>query len=175
MLLPYQPDYKQDQLKVPGTGVCATGACNGQHSHQVTPLMVIKNSHKFFSYQLFRFLINATTFYSPSKRSRNESVIIHFFFGFRSVQLNLVSSLLLSSIFNYLLTHLFSVDGCCSLLSAARFFSDPWATHAVQRFLRRHAAKQKRKRGWRGNDTHSALFSFLFCHFHCLTFLQMTL
>jgi len=41
MLLPYQPDYKQDQLKVPGTGVCATGACNGQHSHQVTPLMVI--------------------------------------------------------------------------------------------------------------------------------------
>lgn len=44
MLLPYQPDYKQDQLKVPGTGVCATGACNGQHSHQVTPLMVIKNS-----------------------------------------------------------------------------------------------------------------------------------
>lgn len=44
MLLPYQPDYKQDQLKVPGTGVCATGACNGQHSHQVTPLMVIMNS-----------------------------------------------------------------------------------------------------------------------------------
>jgi Domain of unknown function (DUF4808) len=41
MLLPYQPDYKQDQLKVPGTGVCATGACNGQHSHQVTPLMVM--------------------------------------------------------------------------------------------------------------------------------------
>jgi hypothetical protein len=44
MLLPYQPDYKQDQLKVPGTGVCATGACNGPHSHQVTPLMVITNS-----------------------------------------------------------------------------------------------------------------------------------
>ncbi|XP_070499824.1 uncharacterized protein [Chironomus tepperi] len=38
MLLPYQPDYKQDQLKVPGTGVCAAGACNGQHSHQVTSL-----------------------------------------------------------------------------------------------------------------------------------------
>lgn len=35
MLLPYQPDYKQEQLKVPGTGVC-TGQCNGQHAHQVS-------------------------------------------------------------------------------------------------------------------------------------------
>ncbi|XP_037041291.1 uncharacterized protein LOC119078008 isoform X1 [Bradysia coprophila] len=34
MLLPYQPDYKQEQLKVPGTGVCSSGGCNGQHSHQ---------------------------------------------------------------------------------------------------------------------------------------------
>lgn len=37
MLLPYQPDYKQEQLKVPGTGVCANGPCNGQHSHQCIP------------------------------------------------------------------------------------------------------------------------------------------
>ncbi|KAH8269618.1 hypothetical protein KR018_010537 [Drosophila ironensis] len=35
MLLPYQPDYKHEQLKVPGTGVCSAGGCNGQHSHQV--------------------------------------------------------------------------------------------------------------------------------------------
>ncbi|XP_055848583.1 uncharacterized protein LOC129913752 isoform X3 [Episyrphus balteatus] len=34
MLLPYQPDYKHEQLKVPGTGVCAGGVCTGQHSHQ---------------------------------------------------------------------------------------------------------------------------------------------
>ncbi|XP_065369309.1 uncharacterized protein LOC135961696 isoform X1 [Calliphora vicina] len=34
MLLPYQPDYKHEQLKVPGTGVCSGGVCNGQHSHQ---------------------------------------------------------------------------------------------------------------------------------------------
>ncbi|XP_055619475.1 uncharacterized protein LOC129764431 isoform X2 [Toxorhynchites rutilus septentrionalis] len=34
MLLPYQPDYKQEQLKVPGTGVCVNGSCSGQHSHQ---------------------------------------------------------------------------------------------------------------------------------------------
>nr|XP_041633151.1 uncharacterized protein LOC108078180 isoform X3 [Drosophila kikkawai] len=34
MLLPYQPDYKHEQLKVPGTGVCSAGGCNGQHSHQ---------------------------------------------------------------------------------------------------------------------------------------------
>ncbi len=36
MLLPYQPDYKQEQLKVPGTGVCSSSGCNGQHSHQVS-------------------------------------------------------------------------------------------------------------------------------------------
>ncbi|KAH8401440.1 hypothetical protein KR009_005536 [Drosophila setifemur] len=35
MLLPYQPDYKHEQLKVPGTGVCSASGCNGQHSHQV--------------------------------------------------------------------------------------------------------------------------------------------
>ncbi|KAL5286873.1 hypothetical protein ACFFRR_008085 [Megaselia abdita] len=34
MLLPYQPDYKHEQLKVPGTGVCTGSGCNGQHSHQ---------------------------------------------------------------------------------------------------------------------------------------------
>ncbi|XP_055921943.1 uncharacterized protein LOC129952972 isoform X3 [Eupeodes corollae] len=34
MLLPYQPDYKHEQLKVPGTGVCTGGVCTGQHSHQ---------------------------------------------------------------------------------------------------------------------------------------------
>lgn len=40
MLLPYQPDYKQDQLKVPGTGACAPGACNGPHTHsQVTEMV----------------------------------------------------------------------------------------------------------------------------------------
>uniref|UniRef100_A0A1B0BGE4 Fibronectin type III domain-containing protein n=1 Tax=Glossina palpalis gambiensis TaxID=67801 RepID=A0A1B0BGE4_9MUSC len=37
MLLPYQPDYKHEQLKVPGTGVCSGGVCNGQHSHQCLP------------------------------------------------------------------------------------------------------------------------------------------
>lgn len=36
MLLPYQPDYKHEQLKVPGTGVCSASGCNGQHSHQVS-------------------------------------------------------------------------------------------------------------------------------------------
>lgn len=38
MLLPYQPDYKQEQLKVPGTGVCSSSGCNGQHSHQVSKI-----------------------------------------------------------------------------------------------------------------------------------------
>jgi len=54
MLLPYQPDYKQDQLKVPGTGVCAAGACNGQHSHQVTSLTVMI----IFTFYLISFLIH---------------------------------------------------------------------------------------------------------------------
>lgn len=71
MLLPYQPDYKQDQLKVPGTGVCATGACNGQHSHQVTPLMVMKNSHILYFDKLFHFLINATTIKSEKNLENN--------------------------------------------------------------------------------------------------------
>ncbi|XP_055371684.1 uncharacterized protein LOC129605778 isoform X4 [Condylostylus longicornis] len=34
MLLPYQPDYKHEQLKVPGSNACSGGACSGQHSHQ---------------------------------------------------------------------------------------------------------------------------------------------
>lgn len=43
MLLPYQPDYKHEQLKVPGTGVCTGSGCNGQHSHQVRHLVVACN------------------------------------------------------------------------------------------------------------------------------------
>lgn len=38
MLLPYQPDYKQDQLKVPGTTACPPGQCNG-HQHQVISIL----------------------------------------------------------------------------------------------------------------------------------------
>lgn len=73
MLLPYQPDYKQDQLKVPGTGVCAAGACNGQHSHQVTPLMVINNSHQRVSSCLMKnstFQLNANETRTKTKHSR---------------------------------------------------------------------------------------------------------
>lgn len=29
MLLPYQPDYKQEQLKVPGTAACAAAVASG--------------------------------------------------------------------------------------------------------------------------------------------------
>lgn len=29
MLLPYQPDYKQEQLKVPGTAACAAAVATG--------------------------------------------------------------------------------------------------------------------------------------------------
>lgn len=35
MLLPYTPDYKHDQLKVPG-GTCSGESCHGHHSHQVS-------------------------------------------------------------------------------------------------------------------------------------------
>lgn len=37
MLLPYQPEYKRDQLKVPGTG--ATNTCHIHHSNQVISLL----------------------------------------------------------------------------------------------------------------------------------------
>lgn len=43
MLLPYQPDYKQEQLKVPGTGVCSGSNCNGQHSHQVSYMQILQS------------------------------------------------------------------------------------------------------------------------------------
>lgn len=56
MLLPYQPEYKRDQLKVPGTG--ATNTCHIHHSNQVislhekwfTALIV------FFHFYLFNFI-----------------------------------------------------------------------------------------------------------------------
>lgn len=59
MLLPYQPDYKQEQLKVPGTGVCSAGACNGQHSHQVNIssfFINIKFVSSIFYYFLYKIL-----------------------------------------------------------------------------------------------------------------------
>jgi hypothetical protein len=56
MLLPYQPDYKQDQLKVPGTGVCAAGGCNGQHSHQVTAALTVINCFTTFYISCHKFL-----------------------------------------------------------------------------------------------------------------------
>ncbi|XP_029404776.2 uncharacterized protein LOC105222846 isoform X2 [Bactrocera dorsalis] len=47
MLLPYQPDYKHEQLKVPGTGVCTGAGCNGQHSHQnLHPDIFVKSKSK---------------------------------------------------------------------------------------------------------------------------------
>ncbi|GAB0095019.1 Fibronectin type-III domain-containing protein [Sergentomyia squamirostris] len=56
MLLPYQPDYKQEQgFKVPGTGVCSSGACNGQHSHQVSS-QITQPRHTFPP--LYCFLFN---------------------------------------------------------------------------------------------------------------------
>lgn len=109
MLLPYQPDYKQDQLKVPGTGVCAAGTCNGQHSHQVTSMTVnveincslychIK-SHSL-SYQLFCFSIMIRNFF-PAFNLAFNSLSITLFRYFRLMKLrisNLFSTTLLSLI-----------------------------------------------------------------------------
>lgn len=117
MLLPYQPDYKQDQLKVPGTGVCAAGACNGQHSHQVTPLMVINNSHQRVSSCLMKnsaFQLNANETRTKTKHSRasvrRECMIRSMYHYFMCTARNkfrfifTVSPLFLSSTFHYLLT-----------------------------------------------------------------------
>ncbi|EDS43763.1 conserved hypothetical protein [Culex quinquefasciatus] len=66
MLLPYQPDYKQEQLKVPGTGVCANGTCNGQHSHQFNQL-------HYFSRELFR--LSTTTVFNIYKKTERNNIL----------------------------------------------------------------------------------------------------
>lgn len=62
MLLPYQPDYKQDQLKVPGAAACPPGQCNG-HQHQVT---------------LFIFIMAANFLNMPKKKIWTETRNIRF-------------------------------------------------------------------------------------------------
>lgn len=73
MLLPYQPDYKQDQLKVPGTAPCPPGQCNG-HQHQVK-----------FSFFLSQKKVSCWLFFSfwPSwVKSQIESLtMINFYFN----------------------------------------------------------------------------------------------
>lgn len=53
MLLPYQPDYKE-QLKVPGTGVCAAAnAAYTQHPTQHTCSQVTHNYTPYFATSIF--------------------------------------------------------------------------------------------------------------------------
>ncbi|XP_059225257.1 uncharacterized protein LOC106091952 isoform X3 [Stomoxys calcitrans] len=67
MLLPYQPDYKHEQLKVPGTGVCSGGVCNGQHSHQ--HFHVFQEEHSAsISERITRSRINSAIFVSSEGR-----------------------------------------------------------------------------------------------------------
>ncbi|XP_050305145.1 uncharacterized protein LOC126742535 isoform X2 [Anthonomus grandis grandis] len=49
MLLPYQPDYKQEQLKVPGTAACAAATATGNSTctHHVTP-NICQQNHQIF-------------------------------------------------------------------------------------------------------------------------------
>lgn len=58
MLLPYQPDYKQEQLKVPGTAACAAAVAAGNtcahHSGEHVCSQVINFHFILFIY----FLIN---------------------------------------------------------------------------------------------------------------------
>lgn len=66
MLLPYQPDYKQEQLKVPGTGVCSSSnAQYNQHTSQhacsqvkFEKFVISTNINKsFYKYYYFSSLI----------------------------------------------------------------------------------------------------------------------
>ncbi|XP_030379115.1 uncharacterized protein LOC115627533 isoform X3 [Scaptodrosophila lebanonensis] len=67
MLLPYQPDYKHEQLKVPGTGVCSAGGCNGQHSHQHIHMLAEEHSTSI-SERCTRSRINSAIFVSSEGR-----------------------------------------------------------------------------------------------------------
>uniref|UniRef100_A0A1A9X3X1 Fibronectin type III domain-containing protein n=1 Tax=Glossina brevipalpis TaxID=37001 RepID=A0A1A9X3X1_9MUSC len=67
MLLPYQPDYKHEQLKVPGTGVCSGGVCNGQHSHQHFHFFPEEHSTSI-SERITRSRINSAIFVSSEGR-----------------------------------------------------------------------------------------------------------
>lgn len=62
MLLPYQPEYKRDQLKVPGTG--ATNTCHIHHSNQVTPNLFSSHSQKSFDCFTFNFITKSLSFFS---------------------------------------------------------------------------------------------------------------
>ena len=54
MLLPYQPDYKQEQLKVPGTAACAAAVASGNtcthHSgdHLCQQVIIRYHMHKLW-------------------------------------------------------------------------------------------------------------------------------
>ncbi|XP_017493630.1 PREDICTED: uncharacterized protein LOC108381730 [Rhagoletis zephyria] len=67
MLLPYQPDYKHEQLKVPGTGVCTGAGCNGQHSHQHIHMLHEERSASI-SERCTRSRINSAIFVSSEGR-----------------------------------------------------------------------------------------------------------
>ncbi|XP_030239733.1 uncharacterized protein LOC108652681 isoform X4 [Drosophila navojoa] len=67
MLLPYQPDYKHEQLKVPGTGVCSASGCNGQHSHQHIHMLAEERSTSI-SERCTRSRINSAIFVSSEGR-----------------------------------------------------------------------------------------------------------
>ncbi|XP_067633286.1 uncharacterized protein [Eurosta solidaginis] len=67
MLLPYQPDYKHEQLKVPGTGVCTGAGCNGQHSHQHFHMLHEERSASI-SERCTRSRINSAIFVSSEGR-----------------------------------------------------------------------------------------------------------
>ncbi|XP_041448999.1 uncharacterized protein LOC111070994 isoform X4 [Drosophila obscura] len=67
MLLPYQPDYKHEQLKVPGTGVCSASGCNGQHSHQHIHMLAEEHSTSI-SERCTRSRINSAIFVSSEGR-----------------------------------------------------------------------------------------------------------
>ncbi|XP_037949741.1 uncharacterized protein LOC119680818 isoform X2 [Teleopsis dalmanni] len=67
MLLPYQPDYKHEQLKVPGAGSCSGGVCNGNHSHQNLNMLQEEHSTSIAE-RCTRSRINSAIFVSSDGR-----------------------------------------------------------------------------------------------------------
>jgi hypothetical protein len=78
MLLPYQPDYKQDQLKVPGTTNCPPGQCNG-HQHQVKSKSNFKILITLQRITNFSFLENTTLSYIEKFNIQIQFISFSFF------------------------------------------------------------------------------------------------
>lgn len=76
MLLPYQPDYKE-QLKVPGTGVCT--AANSAYTQHPTQHACSQVTHRYTAYTSPRIRRGGCEIPSPNREMQNRTRGVRFF------------------------------------------------------------------------------------------------